>query len=77
MQLLAYSVLGLLLAAVPALSSNNKEVFLSMLKFEQVADRAHALYASVDLELSHIFYDSMDNKMHGINIDSSTNKLRN
>ena len=34
MQLLAYSVLGLLLAAVPALSSSNKEVFLSMKTFE-------------------------------------------
>ena len=76
MQLLAYSFLGLLLVAAPALSSSNKQVFLSMKKFEQVADRAHALYASVDLELSQIFYDCMDKKMHGIYIDSSTVKSR-
>ncbi|QNI42696.1 hypothetical protein SynA1528_01667 [Synechococcus sp. A15-28] len=47
-----------------------------MKKFEQVADRAHALCASVDLEFSQIFYDCMDKKMHGIYIDSSTVKSR-
>lgn len=50
MKLLAYSFSGLFLAAAPALSSGDNQVFLSMKKFEQVADRAHALCASVDLE---------------------------
>ena len=63
MQLLAYSFLGLLLVEAPALSSSNKEVFLSMKKFEQVVDRAHALCAIVDLKFSHIFYDCMDKMM--------------
>ena len=76
MKLLAYSFSGLLLAAAPALSSSDKQVFLSMKKFEQVSDRAHSLCASVDLEFSQIFYDCMDKKMHGIYIDSSTVKSR-
>ncbi|QNJ13637.1 hypothetical protein SynA18461_00988 [Synechococcus sp. A18-46.1] len=48
-----------------------------MKKFEQVADRAHAFCASVDLEFSQKFYDCMDKKMHGIYIDSSTVRSRN
>lgn len=43
----------------------------------QVADRAHAFCASVDLEFSQKFYDCMDKKMHGIYIDSSTVRSRN
>ncbi|QNI50718.1 hypothetical protein SynRS9915_01001 [Synechococcus sp. RS9915] len=48
-----------------------------MKKFEQVADRAHAFCASVDLEFSQKFYDCMDKEMHGIYIDSSTVRSRN
>ena len=72
MKLIAYSFSVLLVAAVPALSSGDKPVFLSMQKFEQVADRAHASCASVDLEFSQKFYDCMGEKMKGIYIDSST-----
>ena len=72
MKFLAYSFSVLLIAVAPALSSSDKQVFLSMKKFEQVADRAHAFCASIDLEFSQDFYDCMDKKMHGIYIDSST-----
>ena len=77
MRLLAYSFSGLLLAAAPALSSSDKQVFLSMKKFEQLADRAHGHCASVDLDFSKKFYDCIDRKMHGIYIDSSTVRSRN
>ena len=77
MKLFAYSISVLLISAAPAHSSIDKQVFLSMKKFEQVADRAHAFCASVDLELSQKFYDCMDKKMHGIYIDSSTVRSRN
>ena len=77
MKLFAYSFTVLLIAAVPALSSGDKQVFLSMKKFEQVADRAHAFCASVDLEFSQKFYDCMDRKMYGIYIDSGTVRSRN
>ena len=68
---------SMLFVAAPAHSSSDKQVFLSMQKFEQVADRAHAFCASVDLEFSQKFYDCMDKKMHGIYIDSSTVRSRN
>ena len=77
MKLFAYSFSAFLMAAVPAVSSSDKQVFLSMKKFEQVADRAHAFCASVDLDFSQKFYDCMDKKMHGIYIDSSTVRSRN
>ncbi len=67
----------MLFMAELSLASSNKQVFLSMQKFEQVADRAHAFCASVDLEFSQKFYDCMDKKMHGIYIDSSTVRSRN
>ena len=67
----------MLFMAEPALSSSDTQVFLSMKKFEQVADRAHAFCASVDLEFSQKFYDCMDKKMHGIYIDISTVRSRN
>ena len=67
----------MLFMAEPALSSSDTQVFLPMKKFEQVADRAHAFCASVDLEFSQKFYDCMDKKMHGIYIDSSTVRSRN
>lgn len=76
MKLLALPASILFLAA-PALSSGDKPVFLPMKKFEQVADRAHASCASVDLEFSQKFYDCMDEKMKGIYIDSSTVRSRN
>ena len=77
MKLFAYSISFLLMAAAPVRSSIDKQVFLSIEKFEQVADRAHAFCASVDLEFSQKFYDCMDKKMHGIYIDSSTVRSRN
>ena len=77
MKLFAYSISFLLIAAEPVRSSSDKQVFLSMEKFEQVADRAHAFCSSVDLEFSQKFYDCMDKKMHGIYIDSSTVRSRN
>ena len=77
MKLLAYFFSVFLIAGAPALSSSDKQVFLSMKKFEQVADRAHAFCASVDLEFSQKFYDCMDKKMYGIYIDSSTVRSRN
>ena len=77
MKFLAYSFSVFLVAGAPALSSSDKQVFLSMKKFEQVADRAHAFCASVDLEFSQKFYDCMDKKMYGIYIDSSTVRSRN
>ena len=77
MKLFAYSISVLLISAAPAHSSIDKQVFLSMKKFEQVADRAHAFCASVDLEFSQKFYDCMDKKMHGFYIDSSTVRSRN
>ena len=67
----------MLFMAELSLASSDKQVFLSMQKFEQVADRAHAVFASVDLEFSQKFYDCMDKKMHGIYIDSSTVRSRN
>tara|TARA_B100001939_G_C16710736_1_gene516922 strand:- start:353 stop:586 length:234 start_codon:yes stop_codon:yes gene_type:complete len=77
MKMFVYSFTVLLIAAAPALSSGDKQVFLSMKKFEQVADRAHASCASVDLEFSQKFYDCLDEKMMGIYIDSSTVRSRN
>ena len=77
MSFIAYSFSALLIAAAPALPSSDKQVFLSMKKFEQVADRAHAFCASIDLEFSQKFYDCIDRKMHGIYIDSSTVRSRN
>ncbi len=77
MKMFVYSFTVLLIAAAPALSSGDKPVFLSMKKFEQVADRAHASCASVDLEFSQKFYDCLDEKMMGIYIDSSTVRSRN
>ena len=77
MKLFSYPFSALLIAAVPALSPSDKQVFLSMRQFEQVADRAHAFCASVDLEFSQNFYDCMDKKMHGIYMDSSTVRSRN
>ena len=77
MKLFAYSISVLLIAAAPAHSSSDKHVFLSMKKFEQMADRAHSFCASIDLEFSQDFYDCMDKKMHGIYIDSSTVRSRN
>ena len=77
MKLFAYSISVLLIAAAPAHSSSDKPVFLSMKKFEQLADRAHASCASVDLEFSQKFYDCMDEKMKGVYIDSSTVRSRN
>ena len=68
---------SILFLATPALSFGDKPVVLSMKKFEQVADRAHASCASVDLEFSQKFYDCMDEKMKGIYIDSSTVRSRN
>ena len=68
---------SMLFMVEPALSSSDTQVFLSMKKFEQVADRAHAFCASVDLEFSQKFYDCMDKKMHGIYINSSTVRSRN
>ena len=68
---------SMLFMAELSLASSDKQVFLSMQKFEQVADRAHAVFASVDLEFSQKFYDCMDKKMHGIYIDSSTVRSRN
>jgi len=68
---------SILFLAAPALSSGDKPVFLPMKKFEQVADRAHAFCASVDLEFSQKFYDCMDRKMYGIYIDSGTVRSRN
>ena len=68
---------SMLFMVEPALSSSDTQVFLPMKKFEQVADRAHAFCASVDLEFSQKFYDCMDKKMHGIYIDSSTVRSRN
>ena len=68
---------SMLFMAELSLASSNKQVFLSMKKFEQVADRAHGFCASVDLEFSQKFYDCMDKKMHGIYIDSSTVRSRN
>ena len=76
MKLLAFPASILFLAA-PVLPSSDMPVFLSIKKFEQVADRAHASCASVDLEFSQKFYDCMDKKMHGIYIDSSTVRSRN
>ena len=67
----------MLFMAELSLASSDKQVFLSMKKFEQVADRAHGFCASVDLEFSQKFYDCMDKKMHGIYIDSSTVRSRN
>ena len=58
--------LGPLIAVLPVFSSRDKPVFLSMKKFEQVADRAHAFRASVDLEFSQKFYDCMNQKVHDI-----------
>ena len=72
MKFLAYSFSVLLVAGGPSFSSSNKQVFLSMKKFEQLADRAHGHCASVDLDFSKKFYDCIDKKMHGIYIDSST-----
>mgnify|MGYP006250394441 CR=1 len=77
MKFIAYSISILLITAAPSDSSSNKHVFLSMKKFEQLADRAHAHCASVDLEFSQKFYDCLDQKMHGIYIDSSTVRSRN
>ena len=77
MKMFAYSFSVLLIAAAPVFASSDKPVFLSMKKFEQVADRAHAFCASVDLEFSQKFYDCMDQKMHDIYIDSSTVRSRN
>ena len=68
---------SMLFMVEPALSSSDTQVFLSMKKFEQLADRAHAFCASVDLEFSQKFYDCMDKKMHGIYIDSNTVESRN
>jgi len=77
MKMVVYLFAVLLIAVAPALSSGDKSVFLSMKKFEQVADRAHASCASVDLEFSQKFYDCLDEKMMGIYIDSSTVRSRN
>ena len=76
MKLLALPASILFLAAT-ALSSGDKPVFLSMKKFEQLADRAHASCASVDLEFSQKFYDCMEEKMMGIYLDGSTVSPRN
>ena len=77
MKMVVYLFAFLLIGVAPALSSGDKPVFLSMKKFEQVADRAHASCASVDLEFSQKFYDCLDEKMMGIYIDSSTVRSRN
>ena len=76
MKLLALPASILFLAA-PVRPSSDIPVFLSMKKFDQVADRAHASCASVDLEFSQKFYDCMEEKMMGIYIDSSTVGSRN
>ena len=76
MKMVVYLFAVLLIAVAPALSSGDKSVFLSMKKFEQLADRAHASCASVDLEFSQKFYDCLDEKMMGIYIDSSTVRSR-
>lgn len=66
MKIFAYSFWVLLIAALPVFSSRDKPVFLSKKKFKQVADRAHASRASVDIEFSQKFYDYMNQKVHDI-----------
>ena len=49
-----------------------REIYLSMKKFDRTTDRIHSQCASVDLEFSQKFYDCFDRMMKGIYIDSGT-----
>ena len=64
--------LPLILTTPLMVVSQEREIYLSMQKFDRTIDHAHAQCASIDLEFSQNFSNCLEDKMEGIYIDSST-----
>ena len=64
--------LPLLVSMPQIISSQEREIYLSMQQFDRTIDHVHGQCASIDLEFSQNFYNCLKDKMEGIYIDSST-----